>query len=111
VKNARKIIADHYDPYLGKTHRGLRGICKHSELEPHKNRRAPFYPHGAIDAKVVDSRMAKQMSFWAKFGASCNRVFRVEEYLESHPEYEEWREYLVDFPNEAWSSVRCPSRP
>jgi hypothetical protein len=103
--NAKLVLADHYDVLLDRTQRGLRGICKHSELSSEKNKRTPFYPHGAIDGKVVNTEMAQRMTFLGKFGASCNRAFHVKSYLEKHPEYHEWREYLSDLPNQRWTVV------
>ena len=103
--NAKLVLADHYDVLLDRTHKGLRGICKHSELSSEKSKRTPFYPHGAIDGKVVNTKMAQQMTFLGKFGASCNREFHVKSYLEKHPEYHEWQEYLSDLPNQRWTNI------
>ena len=113
AENAKRILADHYDVYLGKERKGIRGICKHGELEPEPGaghtRRRPYFPHGTIDGKVVNTAMAKQMRFWGKYGASCNRSFSVRSFLASHPEYSEWREYLVDLPNRPWTNIGPPS--
>ena len=105
VNNAKRILADHYDVYLEKDRRGIRGICRHTEQEPDKTNRPPFYPHGAIDGKVITTSMAKRMTFLGKFWASCSRTFSVSKYIKQHPEYAKWREYLVDLPNRPWTHI------
>lgn len=109
VSNAKLVLADHYDALLDRYHRGLRCICKHSELSGEKTKRTPFYPHGAIDGKVVNTEMARKMTFVGKFGASCNRVFHAKSYLKKHPNYSEWQEYLVDLPNRPWTTIEGKS--
>jgi len=106
--NAKRILADHYDVYLDHNHKGARTICKHSELANDAFLAKPYYPHGAIDGKVIDTEMAKHMSFYGKFGASCDRIFRKREYLAKHPEYNEWRNYLKDLPNQSWTRIVSP---
>ena len=103
---AKAVLADHYDVYMGEERPGARTICKHTELEPEHFARGAFYPHGAIDGKVATSEMAKQMSFWGKYGASCHRAFSKNKYLTKHPKYAKWRPYLVDFPNRPWTKIR-----
>ena len=105
---AKRILSDHYDVYDGKDRPGARSICKHSELEPQPTKRPAFYPHGAIDGKVLTTAMAKRMSFWGKYGASCNRAFYVKKYLRKNPKYEKWRPYLVDLPNRLWTRIAYP---
>jgi hypothetical protein len=172
IQTAKRILADHYDMFLGREHCGLRSICKHAELSNGaKNERVtnsdelrspefpsdpkgrhacaigtceelrtrsgrssrklwrtkfervcvaatpeclsehfthtdmPFYPYGAIDGKVVNTEMAKSMQFVGKYGASCNRSFRIREYLKKHPEYASWEKYLVNLPNQMWTRI------
>ena len=92
---SKKIIADHYDSYLGKTEMSKRGLCKHSETEG--------IPYGAVDGKVVNSRMAKQMTFWGRYGSSCSRDFDASEFKRTYPEHN--TECLVDLPKEEWIIV------
>lgn len=105
IHNAKRVLADHYDVFLDKTHRGYRTICKHTDLEDEPFMKKPYYPHGAIDGKVLTTEMAKQMSFYGKFGSSCDRVFHKREYLAKHPEYANWRNYLKDLPNKPWTRI------
>jgi hypothetical protein len=106
ASNAKLVLADHYDVLLNRNHLGLRCICKHSELSNENAKRTPFYPHGAIDGKVVNTEMARKMAFVGKFGASCNRAFRAKSYLKKHPEYADWRDYLVNLPNRPWTEIQ-----
>lgn len=106
VAIAKQVLADHYDVYEGEERTGVRTICKHTELETEHFTRGAFYPHGAIDGKVATTEMAKRMSFWGKFGASCHRAFSKNKYLTKHPRYAKWRPYLVDLPNHPWTKIR-----
>jgi hypothetical protein len=49
--------------------------------------------------------MALNMSFWGKFGSSCHIGFDKRKYLAKHPEYAEWRDYLVDLPVKPWTKI------
>lgn len=92
LANSKKIISDHYDSYLGKTQMTKRCICKHSETEG--------VPYGAIDGKVLSSRMAKQMAFWGRYGSSCGRGFDAAEFVKHYPTQK--TDCLVDLPKESW---------
>ena len=92
LANSKKIISDHYDSYLGKTQMTKRCICKHSETNG--------MPYGAIDGKVVSSRMAKQMAFWGRYGSSCGRDFNAAEFMKTYPKQK--TDCLVDLPKEPW---------
>lgn len=103
---AKQIIADHYDSYLHKDILSSRTICKHSEKDSHNLTRPPFYPHGAIDGKVIDSNMAKKMEFYARWGSSCGkRNFSVKKYIKTHPRYKKHESLLIDLPNQPWTKI------
>jgi hypothetical protein len=105
ISNAKRILADHYDVFEDRIHPGVRTICKHTDLSNDSLLKQPFYPQGAIDGKVINTAMARTMSFWGKFGSSCHIPFRKREYLAKHPEYAEWRDFLVDLPNQPWTKL------
>ena len=90
---------------MNKNCKGSRGICKHTDLSGDSVLKKPYYPQGTIDGKVINSNMAKCLSFYGKYGSSCNRVFSKTKYLEKHPEYSEWRNYLEDLPNQPWTKI------
>jgi hypothetical protein len=111
VSNAKRILADHYDVFEDRIHPGVRTICKHTDLSNDSLIKNPWYPQGAIDGKVINTSMASKMSFWGKFGSSCNIPFRKRAYLAKHPEYAEWRDFLVDLPNQPWTPIgRMPEQ-
>jgi len=103
---AKRFLADHYDTYTEAFNPGSRTLCGHVEYDPRGLPEwdwGPYYPGGAIDAKVTDSELASQMKFNAKFGHSCEISFLAEPFLKSHPEYK-WQElYLKDFPSFPWT--------
>lgn len=104
---AKKLLADHYDVYLGEEKPGFRTICGHGELDdgriPGGGPWGAYYPAGALDGKVVDSKMAQSWQFWAKWGSSCDRDFRAEQFLERHTQYDWLTGYLKDLPAEPWT--------
>lgn len=103
---AKDIISDHYDIYLKQDVQNSRSICKHNELDNFDP--SPYYLWGALDGKVVDSKMAENMSFLGRFGSSCGkRAFSVKDFIKEHKEYEHWKPYLCDLPNKKWVELNC----
>jgi len=103
---AKKAEADHYDTFHEKYNLSSRTICGHVENDPLGLPEwgwGPYYPGGAIDAKVTDSDLAYTMSFHAKFGHSCEVPFLVEPFLQAHPEYKWQLPFLKDFPSFPWT--------
>ena len=47
----------------------------------------PFEPEGAVQGKVMDSKMAGDMTFVARAGHPCGADFKAHEFLQAHPEY------------------------
>jgi hypothetical protein len=102
---ARQMLADHYDAYLRHGNPGPRSICGHNELADgisSPSKWAPFYPMGAVDGKVLDSHMARRMSFWARWGSTCGKPFLAERFIEEHPQYDWLRGYMDDRPTRNW---------
>ena len=101
---AKRIMGDHYDVSLGREKAGYRSICKHGELESEKTNRPAFSPYGAIDAKVVDSGLAKKMRFWGIWGSACGkRVFRAKTFTRRVRRFKKWEEWLPEFRREPWT--------
>ena len=105
VEIAKQMLADHYDVYLEKENPGSRTICGHYELDDGSipASRSAYYPGGAIDGKVVDSNMAKNWQFWAKWGSSCDIGFDAKQFLEKHTQYDWLGGYLKDLPAGPWT--------
>jgi hypothetical protein len=102
----REILADHYDVYLDKADNpGSRTVEGHYELDPFEywQARMPYQPSGAVDGKVMDSELAKSMSFWGRFGNSSGMPFVAAEYLEEQPQFDYLEGYLKDRPTQPWT--------
>jgi len=105
IDNAKRIISDHYDVYLGKNVLNFRGICKHSELDGSFGNKHPYSLYGCTDGKVVNTELAKKGEFIGKFGSCCGRGFKIDEHIAKHPEYKEWEEYVDDMPIHKWTLI------
>ena len=57
---------------------------------------------GTVDAKVVDSRLAKQMTFVARWGSGCGTPFDANEFLEKRPQFEWMRGILRNRGSNPW---------
>jgi len=105
---AEAFEADHYDTYLKKSNPGGRSLCGHWELDPQfSGTDIPFSPEGTIDGKVVDSKMAKKMSFLARWGSACGMAFDAGKYLKAHPQFEWMTGLLKDRPTQPWTEFKA----
>jgi Phospholipase B len=107
---AKAFESDHYDAYREKDFPGGHSLCGHFELDrlafgdwPG----APYYPAGTIDGKVIDSTMAKQMRFVARWGAACGTPFDSRMFLEAHPQFDWMQGLLKDRPTQPWTEFRA----
>jgi hypothetical protein len=113
VELAKKIIADHYDPYLLKENNPCsRTVCSHYEEDPREymsapGRPVPFSPHGALDGCVADTNSIKNLGFYARYGRSCGQPFLVKPYIEKHRQYKIFEPYLLDRPSQPWTYFQC----
>ena len=48
----------------------------------------PYDPSGTFDAKVLDSAMAKRMSFAARWGSADGTAFDADAFLQAHPQFD-----------------------
>jgi hypothetical protein len=105
IQVAQEILADHYDVYLEKENPGSRTVEGHYELDAFEYwpARIPYAPQGAVDGKVMDSDLAKQLSFWARFGNSSGMPFDAEKFLAEHIQWSHLDGYLKDRPSQPWS--------
>ena len=106
LEAAKRLEADHFDSYLGEEHPGERSLCGHWELERTPLQQWPTVPNdawGTVDAKVVDSGMAKQMSFAARWGSACGMAFDSEKFLCEHPQFEWMKNILLSRPSQEWT--------
>jgi hypothetical protein len=102
--NAREILADHYDTVQKKNQPNNRTICIHSENGDESNRKRRL--HGCTDGKVTDSKMARNLAFWGRFGSACGRHFSVDNYIKQHPKFSKWKPFMTDFKTHPWVTIR-----
>jgi hypothetical protein len=106
LETAKRLEADHFDAYLGKEHPGERSLCQHREVEHMPLQQWPSVPNapeGTIDAKVVDSQMAKRMSFAARWGSACGKPFDAQEFLRQNSQFDWMKDILASRPSQPWT--------
>jgi hypothetical protein len=107
VDLAKTFEGDHYDTYLREERLGSRSLCAHWEYDSTDPGEAPFNPSGTVDAKVVDSKMAKRMAFAARWGSGCGTAFNADEFLEEHPQFEWMKEVLRSRASYPWTEFEA----
>jgi hypothetical protein len=103
---AEKFLADHYDAYDKKDRPSERTLCGHVELSPRGSGawQGPYGIAGAVQNKVTDAQMARQMSFNAAAGHACGMDFNADEHLKAHPEYAWQKPLLRDMKAYPWTT-------
>ncbi len=105
VAAGKKFLSDHYDAYANKNEPNERTLCGHNEVSPRglEPWMPPYGPAGAVQSKVTDARMAKQMSFEAAAGHACGINFKAAEHLKKHPEFAWQKGLLRDLISSPWT--------
>lgn len=102
---AKQLESDHYDSYLKIDNACGRSLCAHYDLDDKKfSPGIPFLPAGTCDAKVVDSKMAKKMSFSARWGSACGTPFDAPGFLDKNPQFDSIRDILISRPSQPWTT-------
>jgi hypothetical protein len=101
-------MGDHYDVYLKKINPCSRTICSHYELDAREymsdpSRPLPYQPRGSCDGNLITTKLAREMSFYLKFGSSCNIPFSNETFFKEHIEWSQYKDYIVSRPTEPWT--------
>ena len=109
IELAQQIIGDHYDVYLNKENPCSRTCCSHYELDGREymsdpSRPKPYQPRGALDGNVIDTAMAKQMSFSLRWGNSCGMPFIKDKFCDENRVWDYLRPYLHDRPQQPWTT-------
>jgi hypothetical protein len=108
INLAEKFESDHYDTYLDSAVADGRSLCAHYDLDQALwTYDPPYRPAGTVDGKVVDSKMARQMSFAARWGSACGIAFDAKRFLEKHPQYDWMKGILFDRPSEPWTEFKA----
>jgi hypothetical protein len=111
LQHAKDFEADHFDTYLQKESPGYRTLCMHNDLESlTKAEGTPFKPAGTFDAKVVDTQMARRMSFAARWGSACGAAFDADKFLDAHPQFDWMRGNLKSRPSQPWTVFTAGER-
>ncbi len=66
---------------------------------------APYYPGGTVQSKVIDSRMAETLEFWAQVGHHGSD-FLVQPFVKEHPEYAWMSELMRDMKSQPWTKFK-----
>lgn len=107
IETAKKFMGDHYDMRINKDNASRCSLCGHldeDETGPAgMNWDAAHYPAGAVQGKVTDGTMAKNMQLWAIMGHPCGKPFIAKAFLDAHPEYSFQKEFLKDMPGQEWT--------
>ncbi len=111
VELAKAMEADCLDTCLGKEGADGRTLDSRGELDPGLLKDdVPYQPFGSFDAKVVDTTMAKAMSFAARWGSPDGKGFDAAAFLEAHPQFDWQKENLKSLPAEPWAVFRAGER-
>jgi hypothetical protein len=98
------MLADHFDVYTGRESASCRTLCGHCQLDDGSvpGGWGAFIPVGAFDGKVIDTALARRLSFVGRWGSSCGTPFDAEAFLAAHPQYSWLRGLLRDLPSRPW---------
>jgi hypothetical protein len=108
VQIAKNLEADHFDTYLNTVFPDLRTLCSHPDLDPDSfGVDMPYSPWGTLDGKVIDSKMARQMTFDARWGSACGTPFNANAFLEKHLQYDWMKGLLKDRPAQPWTTFKA----
>ena len=106
---AQRMEADCVDACLGQRRPSGRTLSGHGELdsEAASGGSVPFNPAGSFDSKVVDTRMARAMSFRARWGSADGSAFDARSFLQAHPQFYWMEGLLKDRLAEPWVEFRA----
>ena len=111
LDRGKVFLSDHFDAYMNTVTPNSRTLCGHWELDNQATGLfEPFRPLGAIDGKVLDATMAKNMSFAARWGSACGIAFNAKQFLHDHPQFEWMSGILKDRPTQPWTEFRAGER-
>jgi len=114
VALAQQMLADHVDSFEKKETANERTLCGHVDATSRGVAVwawQPFYPGGAVQAKVTDSTMASQMRLLARAGHPCGEDFQAKPFLAAHPEFSWQESYLRDMKAGPWTPFRSGEKP
>jgi hypothetical protein len=105
VELAKAFETDDFDVIEGKEDANDRTLCGRVEITSRGVPEwdwGPHFPGGTVQSKVVDSKMAEAMKFWAQIGHHGSDFLALP-FLKQHPEYDWMRGLLRDMKYEPWT--------
>ena len=109
LARAKRFEADHYDPLLRRETLSGRALCGHVEWDS-LDVDAPYDTWGTYDGKVVDTPMARSMTFAARWGSACGTPFDAVAYLERHQQFSWMEGALKSRASYPWVTFRAGER-
>ncbi len=105
---ARRFLADHYDVVSKKTQPSERTLCGHIDLSVRGmgDWKQAYEAAGAVQNKVADASMAKNMTFLAAAGHACGRSFKAAAYLDKYPQFDWQSPLLRDMNAHKWTRIQ-----
>ena len=106
---AKTFLADHYDVVSKTTQPSEHTLCGHVDLSPRGmgNWKAKYEPAGAVQNKVSDAAMIRQMTFFAAAGHACGLTFHAVPHLAAHPEFAWEKPLLHDMVAQPWTQLKA----
>jgi hypothetical protein len=106
---AEAFISDHFDTFTKKTEASQRTLCGHGDVSSEDDPNfgvKPYDPMGAVQGKVTDSSMTKDMSLIARMGHPCGTNFNAAKFIGEHPEYRWMSPILRDMNAGPWTPFK-----
>lgn len=90
-----------------------RALNSHAEADPQLANpfKTPYFPSGTFDAKVVDTAMARKMSFAARWGSADGVMFDAAKFLSDHPQFDWMEGILKSRPGQPWVEFTAGEKP
>jgi len=102
---AERFLGDHYDTYEKKEEPSERTLDGHIELSArgYPGWVEPYGTAGAVQNKVADAAMIKEMSFYGAAGHACGLNFKPALHLTAHPEFAWQKDLQRDMDAHPWT--------
>jgi hypothetical protein len=110
VASGKSFLSDHYDAYARQANSpNERTLCGHVDLSARglKPWQEEHGPAGAVQAKITDATMARQMTMEAAMGHPCGIGFKAAEHLKKNPEFAWMKPLLKDLPSHPWARFQA----
>lgn len=110
VASGKSFLSDHYDAYAKQANSpSERTLCGHVDLSARglKPWQEEHGPAGAVQAKITDATLARQMTMEAAMGHPCGVGFKAADHLKKNPEFAWMKPLLKDLPSHPWARFQA----